>query len=135
MYCKVASTNPSCLESHAGFFGLSMKKNLMFIYCDLFTKSWFRYHKHALIHGDFTVIARTRQGQIPVSLYNLTPLITQCPSVCASSIFVMGSVTVGVSEQITTMGLHIMWGLVSMCIVCSSWIGTQEAKIFNLERS
>ena len=34
-YCKVASAS----LSHAGFFRLSMKGNLMFIYCDLLGKS------------------------------------------------------------------------------------------------
>ena len=48
-YRKVVSTSPSRLEAHTGFFRLSMKENLMFIYCDLLGKNRFPYHKHALI--------------------------------------------------------------------------------------
>ena len=38
-YRKVVNTSPSCLEAHAGFFRLSMKGNLMLIYCDPLGKS------------------------------------------------------------------------------------------------
>ena len=35
-YCKVASSNTSRLEAHAGFFRLLMKGFSMLMYCDLF---------------------------------------------------------------------------------------------------
>ena len=38
-YHKVESTSMSHLEAHAGFFRLSIKVKLIFIYCDLFGKS------------------------------------------------------------------------------------------------
>ena len=56
-----------------------------------------------------------------------------CWNVCATPIFVMVSIALGVSGQITTMGLHIPWGLVYDV----HSLQLQEAKFFkkSLERS
>ena len=48
VYHKVENTSTFCLEARTGFFRLSMKGNLMFIYCELLGKCWFPYYKHAL---------------------------------------------------------------------------------------
>ena len=41
-YCKLASTNTSCLEPHLGIYRLLMKGKLdVYMSCDLLGKSWF----------------------------------------------------------------------------------------------
>ena len=39
-YCKIASSNTSCLGAHVGFCRLLMKGNPVLMYCNLLTKSW-----------------------------------------------------------------------------------------------